>query len=483
MTVSLLTLAMTLVMTLTVSAAPSYAAAMNLQEFLKTVQSKNKTVQAFDVQKEAANLRKDAGDISLVPVLTANAYYLNDKNPLSQFVTLGAKESKVSGYSLGLQKKFSSGTTVAVLAEASDYDNPGLVFGSNTSLSRFGTGSLGVSLAQSLWKDFFGNATRLRQEADTVINQSEKGRYDLQGKALLVNAEASFWNYIYAAEDVKISRDSLERAKRIESWTQRRVNDGISERADLLQTQALVSTRQLLLISTEDDFAAAKQSLRDYLELGATETLPEITGDISQARTLSSMVDGNKGKVIELEAYLSSLDAKAKILSARQVDDSYRPDLVLAGSYQTHSLEENMPKAMDQWTDTQRSTSKVSLNFVYMFDTDVKSAARNSAKKDALAAKLLSERKFLESESSWVEINRRYSELTRRIEAATQVMQRQEDRAKAEAGLFNKGRSVTNNVVNAEEDAGTAKLNLVRLKSEQRKMEAQGRLFIAVEEQ
>ncbi len=463
--------------------APSCASAMNLQEYLKAVQSKNKTVQSFDVQKEASDLRKEAGDINLVPVLTASAYYVDDKSPLSQFVTLGAKESKVNGYSLGLRKNFSSGTALGLSAEAADYDNPGLLLGQTPGLNRFGTGSLGVSLAQSLWKDSFGNATRLRWETQDVVNVAEKGRYDLQTKILLVNAEAAFWDYLYAIENIKISRDSLERAKRIETWTRRRVNDGISERADLLQTQALVSARQLLLIAVEDDMAAARQSLRDYLEMGQTEVLPDMTGDISKSRTLSSMVDGNQGKVVQLDAYLSSLDAKARALNAKQVEDRYRPDLVLAGSYNTHSLEENMPKAIDQWTDTERPTAKVSLNLVYMFDTDVKNAARDSSKKEALAAKLVSERKYLESESSWIEINRRYSELTRRIEAADQVMKLQDDRAKAEASLFNKGRSITNNVVNAEEDAGTAKLNLVRLKSEQRKMEAQGRLYIAVEEQ
>ncbi|MDG0818253.1 TolC family protein [Bdellovibrio svalbardensis] len=462
--------------------APSSAFAMNLQEYLKAVQSKNKTVQAYSVQKEAADLRKEAGDISLVPILSANAYYIDDKSPLSQFVSLGAKESKVNGYSLGLQKDFSTGTSVGLSAEAADYDNPGVLLGQTPALNRFGTGSLGVSLSQSLWKDFFGNATRLRWQTEEVATAAEKGRFDLQGKNLLVNAEVAYWDYLYAIENLKISRDSLERAKRIESWTRRRVNDGISERAELLQTQALVSTRQLLLIAVEDDLAAAKQSLRDYLELGSTETLPEMTGDISKARTLSSMVDGDKGRVLQLDAYLSSLEAKASALSSLQVEDSYRPDLVLAGSYNTHSIEENMPKAVANWTNTDRPTAKVSLNFIYTFDTDVKNAARNISKKNALSAKLVSERKFLESESSWVEINRRYSELTRRIEAADQVMRLQDDRAKAEADLFNKGRSVTNNVVNAEEDAGLAKLNLVRLKSEQRKMEAQGRLFVAIEE-
>lgn len=463
--------------------APSCAFAMNLQEYLNTVKSKHKSMQAFEVQKEAADLRKQAGDIDLVPILAASIFYTNDKSPLNQFATMGASESRSYGGMLGLQSKFSTGTSVAVEADAADFDNPGVLYTFNgRSLSRFGTGSLGLTISQSLWKDFFGHATTLRRETDTVVAEAEKGRYDLQGKGLLVNAEAAYWDYLYAQQNVAISRDSLERAKRIEAWTRRRVADGISEQADLLQTQALVSTRTLQLIAVEDDLASARQALRDYLELAPGESLPPIDGDLAQARTISSMVDGTKGKVVKLDAYLSYLDARAQQLAAQQVEDAYRPELTLVGSYKTNSFEDDMPKAAEKWADTQKPTAKISLNFTYMFDTDVKNAARNISKKTALAAKLQSERLFIDSDSAWVELNRKYSEMSRRIQAAEQTAKLQDDRAKAEGVLFNKGRSITNNVVNAEEDAGISKLNLVRLRSEQRKMEAQGRLFIAIEE-
>lgn len=461
--------------------APSCSFAMNLQEYLNAVSSKHKTIQSLDVQKEAADLRKEAGDISLVPVLQANAFYSEDKSPTNQWVSFGADESKSYGGTLGLSKSFSSGTNVALSAQAAEFQNPGLnpLLGD---FQKFGTGSLGVSISQSLWKDFFGEATRMRWATQDMSNAAEKGSYDLQKKSVMVQAEMAFWDYLYSVENVSIARDSLERSRRIETWTRRRVNDGISEKADLLQSQALVASRQLALIAVEDDLASAKQSLRDYLELEPSEPLPAMTGDISKSRPLSSMVDGSRGRVVALEAYLASLDAKAKELAARQVDENYKPDLVLSGSYQTNSKENDLPAAAQKWGDTNRPTEKIGLNFTYMFDTDVKEAARNSSKKDALAAKLQSERKALESESSWVELNRRYSELSKRVEAATQVVGLQESRAKAQADLFNKGRSITNDVVNAEEDAGTAKLNLSRLKSEQRKMEAQGRLYIAIED-
>jgi outer membrane protein TolC len=471
--------------------APAISFAMDLQEYLTLVQSKNKMVQAFERQKEAADLRNVSGDIGLVPVLTAGAFYVHDKNPLGQFAMMQATESKVMDFNLGFSKKFSTGTTLGLSADAAEYENPGAGSTANLNFRKFGTGSLGASISQSLWRDLFGAGIQLRRDQQSFSSSAEKIRYDLQSKLILINAEQAYWNYLLTIESIKISRDSLERAKRIEAWTRRRVSDGISEKADLLQTQALVAARQLLLISSEDELAAAKQVLRDFLELEKGASLPEMSGNVSNSRTLKSMIQSlrpDKGlpqiegsKVMLLEAYVSKIDVQTRKLAADQVEDAYKPDLVLSGAFQTHALDQSMPAAFGNSTSVDRPTAKIALNLTYMFDDEVKLAARSSVKKDAMAATLISERKMLESESSWTELNRRNTELSQQIAMADQIMKIQEERAKAETDLFNKGRTVTNSVVNAEEDAGTAKLNLVRLKTLQRKMEAQGRLFVVVE--
>ncbi|MBO9665708.1 MAG: TolC family protein [Bdellovibrio sp.] len=456
--------------------------AMNLQEYLKLVESKHKTVQALNIQSEAADDRNEASDINLVPVLTAGASYLSDKSPLGQFATLGVTESKTTSYNLGLSKRFSSGTNVSVFGQTAEIQNEGIGNPQFLQYGKFGIGNLGVSLSQSLWKDSFGHATRLRWERQEAATTAEKGGYDLQKRGLLVQAEAAYWNYIYSQDNVKTARGALERAKKIETWTRRRVNDGISDRADLLQGQALVANRNLLLIAAEDELETAKQAIRDNLELKVSDPIPDIQGDLGQKRSLNSLIEGPKGRVVLIEAYLASLEAKARSVVAKEVEDAYRPDLVLSGQYNTNAVEADMPTATANIADLDRPTAKIALNLVYIFDTDVKSAAKNAARKEALAARLQSERKLLDSDSSWSELNRHYQEMTKRVEAAEQIYKLQTDRAKAQNNLFNMGRSITMNVVDAEQDAATAELALSRLKSEQRKMEATARLYMTVEE-
>jgi outer membrane protein TolC len=456
--------------------------AIDLPEYLQAVLSRNKTAQSYDASVEAARDRRIASDIELVPIFTTGVGYQKDQSPLGQFAQLGAVETESQSFNLGLAKKFSTGTSVNLIATASEIENSGSF--SVPSYAQFSYGTFGVGLSQSLWKDAFGSGTRMRWQRLDASSEAEVGQFDLQKKLLLVDAETVYWDYIYNLESLRSSLQSLERAKRIENWTRRRVGDGIGDRADLFSTQALVAARQLQVISAEDELAAAKRKLRDYLELSDAEAFPEITGNISQSRHLTGMIDRKQGRIVSAEAYLMSLKAKAMSAVSAETDNSLRPDVVLSGSYNTNNFQsgESINTASQNWGDSDRPTWKVGLSLVYIFDTEVKSSTRAAARKDAQAAKLLSERKILESESAWIELNRRYSEMSKRIEAATQVSQLQMSAAKAQTDLFNKGRSVTANVINAEEDAATAELTLIKLKAEQRKMEAQGRLFVVLED-
>lgn len=457
------------------------AHAMTLAEFLHEVNQRHGALRSIDASEEAATDRRLSGDLPLVPTLLLNASYTDDRRFPNQFFQLGATQTKTTQYTLGLNKSFSSGTTIGFTANAMEYENPGATnLAPGLYFDRFGTGSLGLSLSQSLWKDFFGAATRLRHEREYENERAEKGGLDLQRRQLLVNAEATFWDYIYAQEDLNIRQSSLDRSQKILSWTKRRVDDGISDRADYLQSQALVASRQLELMASQDNFLSVQKAMRDLMELGAGDVLPSMQADMSKPRQMQTFVDG-RGKVVQLDAYLSALQAKARAAGAREVEDAYRPDLVLSGSYATNSYEPNMNQAIRNWNDADKPTAQVGLKMVYIFDTSVKGAATGAARKEALAAKLLSERKSLESESSWSELNRRYNELGRRIESAQNISVIQKNRADAEGRKFNQGRSITLNVVNAEQDAAEAALTLTKMKAEQRKMEAQGRLFIGTE--
>jgi outer membrane protein TolC len=458
------------------------ARAMSLQEYLKLVSQKHGGLKSIEASKEAAENRKVTQELDLSPVLTLSGGYLDDKKVQATAPSYIVNHSEVRTYSLGLAKKFVTGTYVQVTGTAQQI-NSDYIYNTAGGASQVGVGSLGINLSQSLWKDGFGTMTRIRLERQRLTAEAEKQSYDLQARQLLLDAEAAYWDLVYQSHEAELRNTSLERSKRISAWIRKRFDNGIGDRADVLNAEGLMATRELQLVSAQDELRAAQKRVADILELGSGEPLPELRGDLSSQRELNSYIGGEaKGRVVRLDAYLSVIESKAKALVADEVIGSMSPDLSLQGSYQTNATaaDESAMAAFNKANKADHPTAYIGLQLTWLLDGEVKAANRNAAKMDALAASLKQERKLLESDSSWVEIQRRYNELSKKIELATRINRVQTEKAAAERDKLTKGRSITSQVITAEQDAAEAELSLARLKAEQRKMEAQGRLFVKV---
>jgi outer membrane protein TolC len=452
--------------------------AMTLEQFLGEVQKKNKNFQALDVNKEGAEDRRVAGDLSLSPVLSMSGGYLSDEKQPQQIGTKMVSRQ----YTLGVAKEFSSGTQAGIngnvqQVQISNPPAPYQAFGD------YSAGSLGVTLSQSLWKNGFGHGTRLRQQRESSASDLEKQNYTLQQRQILIEAESAYWDYLYQQDELKQRQESLDRARKIDAWLRRRFADGINNRADYLNGQALAASRELQLAMTRDQAISAEKTLRDMLELAPNEKLPAFESDFKQNRGINTFVEGQGGRVVRLDAYIATLDAKTKKLGAEEVTENLKPDLVLQGAYNTNSnIRPNTTETLNHIADPNIPTTQVGVKFTYMFDTDAKNSQESLARKDAIASQLRSERKLLESDTSWSELQRRYNELLKQIETADRISQLQSSRAREQSLMLNRGRAITSDVINSEEDAANSSLNVNRLRAEARKLEAQSRLFVRLAE-
>ncbi len=455
-------------------------AAMTLEEYLQTVQKKNRTLLSYEASQEAANSRYQQGDLDLSPYLKAGANYLDDKS-LTNSGLVSLTHNQVRSYNLGLEKKFSTGTTAAVTGTVTAVNAEGS-FNNAAIVSETHQGTMGISLTQSLWKDFFGASTRLRHERERSQAQYEKTGYNLQAKQALIDAEAAFWDLLYMQQELQIRKASLERAKRIEGWVRNRASNGIGDRADVLNAQGLVASRELQLIGTQDDLKAAEVKFATQIEWPTNQPVPELQANMNQVRPLKNFIAGEQGRVVRLDTYLSILDAQVKQVQSREAEERVMPDLTLQGQYKTNGYDTTDSKAISKMTDKDYPVSSIGVNFSWALDWDSKNAVRNSAKQDALAAQLKKEKGLLDSETAWTEINRRHAEMSARISAAQNLSQVQTAKAAAERDKLSKGRSITSNVITAEQDAADAELNLTKMKAEQRKLESQSRLFVTIQE-
>jgi len=461
--------------------AGSFAHGLTLEEYLAQVQSKNKNFRSFEASTSAAEDRFATADLDLSPALTLKGSYLDDKSLVIYGPGIEVTRNQMTTYSAELSKKFSSGTTAAVSTGVQGVVTDATGFGSGAPIETY-SGFAQVSLTQSLWKDFFGHATRLRWERESALRTQEKQGYNLQAKQTLIEAESAYWDLIYAEEDIKIREAGLTRAQAILQWVQRRYGNGIGDKADVLNAQGLAQARELELLNAKDDLRTAQQKVADELEIKNLNELPDLQGSLGNSRSIKGYVNPSAAsdRIVKLDAYLAILDAKAKAVAANESQDSLRPDLVLQGSYKTNGYDDNLNGSWAKATDTGHPTLNVGVQFRWLLDWETKGAVRNAAKMDALSASLKQERQLLESDSDWSELLRKNDELSKKIVVAQKISDTQTAHAAAERQKLSKGRAITSDVITAEQDADEAALTLTKLKTEQRKLESQGRLFVAI---
>ncbi len=448
---------------------------MSLEQYLTEVKQKNHKVQALALLVEASEDRRVGGDLELTPLMGASYNYLSDQSLPQPVITASKTVNRTS--ELYFAKKFSTGTNTKIFAQGKDYE----FVGAPAPYDKYATGSLGFSLSQSLWKDFFGAGTRLRQDRESMSSQLEKLQAEQQLRQMMTDAEMAFWNYVYKKEEKRQREESLDRSTKILNWIKRRESDGISERSDRYNSEALVTARQLYLLNSDDDLRSAEQTVRDYLSLDRNDPLPVLTGNIGISRPIKGQFAKGQ-RILRADAYLQLLESKTRKLVSDEVNEGLKPDLSLQASYKTNSFEENLSTATNKWTETNKPTSTIGVQFTYVFDTSVKDAKRSAARKEAMASDLRAKKLMRESETAWLELLRKYDELSQKISLAESIRDFQMKRAKEEQMKLSRGRSITSQVVTSEEDAANADLTVIQLKAEQRKLEAMTRNYFEVAE-
>jgi outer membrane protein TolC len=461
--------------------------AVGLPDFLSQVQSRHKGLRAFQLAKEISEDKRVSGDMGLVPTLQLKAQSLRDERAPSMN---GATAALSTIYSLGFNQKFATGTVFGMSVQTGSFENQNISPAFASTFGNYVAGGLNFSVSQSLWKDAFGRASRLRRSRESLVSQVEIFTAEYQIRRVLIEAERAYWDLIYSQEELELRRANLARAQKIEAWVARRHSDGIADQADWLNAKALVASRRLQLLNSADDFKAAQQKVKDLLELSDSEAIPQVEGSLRQPRAADFYIGGmdglprRGGTIASLEALNKRGEAQIKGIVALEVEEGVKSDLVLAASYGSNPYQANgtLDYPLNNLVVFGKPTAAVSLAWVYLFDGEVKSAQQSQARKEALSSTLSSDRVAIESASQWKEYQRRHSELSQKILAADEISRLHRERAKAEQDKFSKGRSITQAVITAEQDAAEAETAVTKLKAEQRKFETQGRLFVSLEE-
>ncbi len=191
-------------------------------------------------QYDAYISRTSLGDAQSIfdAIFSAEAGY--NRNKKAQNSISAGSEATEYVFSLGLEKKFPTGTTLSLDTAASKKRTDGTA----SVLNPYNEALVGLSLTQELGKNFFGLADRSEIKITKIdIENSEFTSLD-DIEETIYKAQKSYWNLVLKNEERLISEDMFKSAERLYRIYHDKHSLGLVEESELLSLEALVRTRE-----------------------------------------------------------------------------------------------------------------------------------------------------------------------------------------------------------------------------------------------
>jgi len=443
----------------------------DLETYLRQVGENNALVKAARLQKESATLKKRQGDFQeLSPFLQAEAGYSNDGQETA-FPTQQGTRTKAKYYSLGVSQKLASGTALSIQWGQTHADIEGLAFPYQPVWDSKYT--LGIS--QSLLKDGFGRATRLRHEREDAGERVSVLTAELQQRQALIDAESAYWDFAVQVLDRQEKADAMKRAEKIRDWTARRLANGIADRADRLQVESLIASRSLAQIGSADAYVAARKRFADAIGVSESEVAELKAVSLQQERPLRA--EGPEPR--RLDIWIQSYASKISEAAALETGEMLRPDLALQGAFGANARDSGLSDSAGDAVASDASFYRVGLKLSMSLDFGMKHRLREAANAEAKASRLKSDKLVSDSASSWSELLRRHREVSASIAAMELLVKAQEAQLAREQERLEVGRTTTFQVVSFEQSVADTRFGLLQLRAQQRKLEAASNLYLS----
>jgi outer membrane protein TolC len=457
-----------------------YADNLSLDSFIQIVKEKNQSYLASKESLEHLEKKLEMNDLELSPFLMADMGMQDDRTVKMLPSFMGTRTKTDLAASLGFAKKFSTGTSVQLKQEYRDYTVFGMAALPDNPPHR--EPILSLALSQDLWKNILGRGTFLRRAREKLQNAGEIKAEEYKMKNLLSEAETQYWNWLFKTEEVKTRKLSLDRAKRIRSWFGKRKESGLSNSTDVLQSEALVLSREISLKNSESELKAIEAEIKNTLGQDSDlENKP--VDDFEKPRPrdfLQAQEQNNPEKIREYyrpDYALSLIEAKARRMAEEEIADNLAASLTLEAKLSSQSMNADAGASFSQMASFDYPTWGVGLRWSLNLDRSALSRIREQARAESVAAEMRARQMGLSSQTAATEIIRAHRELVERVEQVSRLKGIQQNKLKSEEDRFRNGRSTTFQVVQFEQDAADAELLYLQLAIEARKLESKTQIF------
>jgi outer membrane protein TolC len=445
---------------------------LGLKDFLHEVETGNQSIKAFRDSSQGAELRAAESRLLLAPTAFANFQYSDDKRQTLAPIFQG-RQTQASSYSLGISQQTSFGLQGKLSYNLFNTSlvgvDPGLVPQSSYYEAR-----PVLELTMSLWRNGFGRETRANQQVleSQAMATSFSDSYSL--KTSMANAETAYWGLVLAREGVRIQRESLTRFERIRDIYLRRSKLDLSDRADLLQSEASVRSRQLELQSAIDNERVAARNfntLREVQSDDVVEMLDPITPEV-----ISQLHVPERAQFRD-DVKAAQHQEKLAVANSQIGRERNSPTLELFASLSTNGRNPNLVDAGSLSLSGQYPWNTFGLRFSTPLDLDDLSKSRDGYRHIQESAEVRLKRVLFEQERDWNDLNKRFTESKNRLEIARSVEAMQKEKLLYEKSRLTRGRTTTFQVIIFEQEYALSQLAHIQAQATVLQLVAQMKTF------
>lgn len=444
---------------------------ITLDGFLEEVRQGNQMYQAAALKSEGAELRSDEYKLLTRPNLIANANYV--KTEVEAASALAPTEQTTKTYGLGIEQTTNFGLTGQLLWNVVQLKNnlnvPGIPI-----LNDYTTSSPQLTLSQSLWRNFGGmeiRATKQLQEAQALNVKFQQTFEQIQ---IMANAETAYWQLALAREGIAATREVLALTERSQKWSVNRQRLALTDRADLLQSNAALLGRQLELqssIDAEKVAARAFNTMRGVNSDTVDGNLSSFDPTMIETLQVPARVE-KRADVLARQQNLRVAEASSRLGRAKNM-----PTVNLTGTMGLNGLDPSTGAAIRESYGTDHPNYAIGFNARIPLDIGTINDNRQGYKKEEVAAQVEYQRALFEQERLWNDSVNRFREASGRYKLALTMEKAQKEKVEYERSRHGRGRTTLYQVILFETDYANAQYSRIRAQTDILNVYAQLKTF------
>lgn len=442
-------------------------AQVSLDTLIQDISHNSELLMAVEKNIESVEAEIRARDLLLTSQLSVEAANVNDNRDAVAFARL----TKSRFLDVIYDQAFTTGTLLSATVghNRGTFDN----FGNRN------TGDWEVRLTQSLWRDAFGHFTHLRHRSERAELFNRKMALVYERQLVLVDLEALYWDLATATKEEQIRIKNIEASQSLKKWTEERMRRTAAERSDVLQAQALLSSRELDLVTTRNQIEFLRNRFRQvFIDQEKANVAPDLKS-LEMERPVQSLISvpGTIELPIRMDAVVSNSLAEQAELETRQIREQLKPQFDAYVGYGRNGISTTFDDAWTRANSGDYSATRFGVILRVPLNRGRISDREKAAQFAADANKLRAQYALRNSRVGWEEVVRRVNTLKSQVAEASRLSEFQLAKLAEERRRFRLGRSTVFQLTTFEADAADAEVRKYRFLGDLRKAEAQARLF------